>query len=554
MSTESNKTNLGHRRQASVGLGIITNNLDEASTKTTKNALFFDSGDVATPSPPPLLLPLKAQLQPKDESKMQHPRIAAALLRRARSYRTPASSDDDDDDQISALPSPLPPHDSTTSISTSQLRPSPLIRHELMPSVDPSATSAAPIETPEPVTPPAMVSSSTSIPIIAISPSMAHHSNVIPQLADHPMLGDMDDPFHHHPTPPSSTRQLNHQPSPISASSSSSSLHFDASHNSPSHAIDPEPYKAVAGMVREPSRPGTTQPLHGHHDEDLIGKQLGDFHVKRLLGVGAFSRVFLAERHSNDNTDRPHLFAIKTISKNGMLKDPRIVSSIEREVGVLKFIDHPNIIHIEATMETEHSLCIILEYARGIELFDFVQQIHASAEPVNEQLIRSIFCQLIHVVQWLHQHNIVHRDIKLENILIDFDAQGAPQLKLTDFGLARVIDPASPLLQTRCGSEEYAAPEIVQSKGYDGRLTDTWALGIVLYAMLVGHLPFSFDASRGERVTQLFYRIVRAQVKWPKQWDPTHLASARLVVEKILVRQPELRIRLDQIEQLDWFQ
>lgn len=136
---------------------------------------------------------------------------------------------------------------------------------------------------------------------------------------------------------------------------------------------------------------------------------------------------------------------------------------------------------------------------------------------------------------------------------------GQPILKVTDFGLARVIDPDSPILTTRCGSEEYAAPEIVQSKGYDGRQTDTWALGIILYTLLVGYLPFRYDASKGERVTQMFYRIVRAQVKWPKVWDLPHAAhlaispQAKDVVERILIRQPEHRIRLDDIDLLPWF-
>lgn len=138
------------------------------------------------------------------------------------------------------------------------------------------------------------------------------------------------------------------------------------------------------------------------------------------------------------------------------------------------------------------------------------------------------------------------------------DDDGRPRIKVTDFGLARVIDPASPILTTRCGSEEYAAPEIVQSLGYDGRRTDTWALGIILYALLVGYLPFMYNPARGEKVSHLFYRIITAEVKWPAEWNqhPERAVSkeAREVVEKILVRNPEKRILLDDIEKLAWFQ
>lgn len=127
-------------------------------------------------------------------------------------------------------------------------------------------------------------------------------------------------------------------------------------------------------------------------------------------------------------------------------------------------------------------------------------------------------------------------------------------MKITDFGLARVVDPESPLLTTRCGSEEYAAPEIIQQSkdGYDGRKTDTWSLGIILYALLVGYLPFRYDPRKNERVSQLFYRIVRAEVKWPT--DTQISQEAKQVVRSILERNPDKRISIHQIEDLPWFQ
>lgn len=136
-----------------------------------------------------------------------------------------------------------------------------------------------------------------------------------------------------------------------------------------------------------------------------------------------------------------------------------------------------------------------------------------------------------------------------KDVLIRLDEDHAPQLKVTDFGLARVIDPQTPMLTTRCGSEEYAAPEIVQTKGYDGRQTDTWALGVMLYAMLVGYLPFRYNAARGERVSQMFYRIVTAEVQWP---TAPISSEAKEVVRQILVRQPEKRIKLHDVHTLPW--
>ncbi|EIE91312.1 hypothetical protein G6F46_001242 [Rhizopus delemar] len=245
-------------------------------------------------------------------------------------------------------------------------------------------------------------------------------------------------------------------------------------------------------------------------DEDVIGKQIGSYRISKLLGVGAFS----------------------------------------------KYIYHKNIVRLEATMETEQFICIVLEYVEGGELFDLVQKMHYQSrlarQRVDETTIKNLFLQLVKAVKWLHEHHIVHRDLKLENILIHKENEQIV-LKITDFGLARVVDPESPLLTTRCGSEEYAAPEILQGKEYDGKKTDTWALGIILYALLVGYLPFRYDVRKQEKVSQLFYRIVKAEVKWPTD-DLSEISSeAKFVVSRILERNPEKRIHINDIEHLPWF-
>ncbi|KAI8380449.1 kinase-like domain-containing protein [Choanephora cucurbitarum] len=250
----------------------------------------------------------------------------------------------------------------------------------------------------------------------------------------------------------------------------------------------------------------------GNDDRDVLGKRIWKFRIKQLLGVGAFSRL----------------------------------------------LNHESIVQLQATMETEKHLCIVLEYVEGGELFDFVQHMHSGIHRVgiqssiDELLIKKLSLEVIQITSWLHSHNIVHRDLKLENILVYFDTEtGEPHIKITDFGLARVVDPTQPVITTRCGSEEYAAPEIVQGLGYDGRLTDTWSVGIILYALLVGYLPFSYNPAKSEKVSHLFHRIILAQVKWPVN---DHISSeAKQVVLQMLVRQPEKRTRLDQIILLPWF-
>ncbi|KAI9272231.1 kinase-like domain-containing protein [Helicostylum pulchrum] len=335
------------------------------------------------------------------------------------------------------------------------------------------------------------------IPIISLSPNFSpNKTNIIPSLLEDPMLGDIED-------------------------------------------------QELGSISKEFKLPSP-------NEDNLIGKNIWKFRLQKLLGIGAFSKVYLAE-----NIEHGEKVAIKMINKDRMIENLRVKTSIEREVGLLKFLSHDHIVQLEATMETENHLCIVLEYVQGEELFDFVQRMHidihreGSHVNIDERLIRRLALELVQVVTWLHDHNIVHRDLKLENILVYYSHQDEPHLKLTDFGLARVLDPENPTLTTRCGSEEYAAPEIVQSLGYDGRLTDTWSFGIILYALLVGYLPFSYNPNRGEKLSHLFHRIVLAQVKWPKSDNIS--TEAKDVVNSILVRQPEKRIKLHQLSAMAWF-
>ncbi|KAI8374596.1 kinase-like domain-containing protein [Radiomyces spectabilis] len=272
-----------------------------------------------------------------------------------------------------------------------------------------------------------------------------------------------------------------------------------------------------------------------------------------------------SQNHSNHNNNRVHQLSSSSLSSEIIDEDllyKRIWKyQIEKLVGsgaFSKFLDHPNIVKLEATMETQHYLCIVLQYVEDGELFDYIQAMHQKLaqkdQKVDEALIKNLFLQLVHVVGWMHEHNLIHRDLKLENILIQM-VDGHPHLMVADFGLARVVEPGGPKLTTRCGSDEYAAPEIVQSLPYDGRETDTWALGVILYAMLVGYLPFMYQNERGGKLSHLFHRIIRAEVKWPVVADPTKDISpqAKDVVHRILVRRPEKRIRLQDIDQLPWF-
>ncbi|KAL9558958.1 hypothetical protein MBANPS3_000659 [Mucor bainieri] len=551
-SDNSRTSTRNHKRQASIGLGIVTHHLTADPTtprreSISKNDSFFDTAaSLLNPMKPPPSLSISTKL--KHHCYHQHPhhpdtagarptfadRIRSIVLANRktaaitpvveRSSSSSSSSKKNSklksssssthsgnninlffpEEKIVPLPSPAQPSLTRTNTFTRHAVITPTLAQQEH--VDTVMGEGQDDDENESHTPPP----SSAIPIISLSPSFSpNKTNVIPPLQEVPMLGDMED--------------------------------------------DPEYYCNNNGnIVREFKFPSPAPTPYDDVD-NLLGKHIWKFRIQELLGVGAFSKVFLAH-----NMEEGGLFAVKMINKERMYQDLRVKSSIEREVGVLKFLNHDRIVQLEATMETEQHLCIVLEYVQGGELFDFVQHMHNDIHQVgiqsniDELLIKRLGLELIHVVVWLHEHNIVHRDLKLENILVYFDEEtGEPHIKVTDFGLARIVNPQEPKLTTRCGSEEYAAPEIVQSLGYDGRLTDTWSIGIILFALLVGYLPFTYDVSKGEKISHLFHRIVMAQVKWPQN-DNISL-EAKEVVEQILVRNPDKRARLQQVMLLPWF-
>ncbi|RIA92619.1 kinase-like domain-containing protein [Glomus cerebriforme] len=276
-------------------------------------------------------------------------------------------------------------------------------------------------------------------------------------------------------------------------------------------------------------------------DTELIGH----YAILKTIGAGAFSEVKLSI-----DLNGCKKVAVKMIAMKGIEDSERLKASVLREVEILKYIDHPNIVRLLDTVEISTHLCLVLEYIPGGELFDYVNDYF---EESNEEESKRIFLQLVNILEYLHENNIVHRDLKLENILID--SFNPLVIKLTDFGLAKFIDKSSPILTTRCGSEEYAAPELISGKPYDGRKTDLWSLGIILYALLVGYLPFNLEPGQLRR--QFFSKIIRADFTFPNSEKETGRKStisneAKDLVKKILQNNPQKRLSLAGIKNHAW--
>lgn len=284
------------------------------------------------------------------------------------------------------------------------------------------------------------------------------------------------------------------------------------------------------------------------------------------------------------------LVAVKMTDRSLCDRNDRTRVSFVREVEVLRHISHPSIVSYIHSFSTPSHHCLVLEHVGGGELFDLIDNAESHAR-ISESLLRRMFGELCKAVGWMHGVGLVHRDIKLENILLTShpfnDEHGVPQspqplIKLSDFGLSRFIDPSSPLLTTRCGSESYAAPELVTGRPYDGRETDAWSCGVVLYALVWRRLPFDRVRNREypqagreskEERRALLMRIAKGEYTWPEPDDsssgghPDHLLEdgeeyrgqtlcrspgVRRVVEKLLVRDPKKRTNIHDLWEDDW--
>ncbi|QRV86830.1 Serine/threonine-protein kinase [Ceratobasidium sp. AG-Ba] len=264
------------------------------------------------------------------------------------------------------------------------------------------------------------------------------------------------------------------------------------------------------------------------------------------------------------------LVAVKMMDRALCDVNDRTRISFVREVEVLRHISHPSIVAYLHSFTTPTHHCLVVEHIGGGELFDLINQ-ESNRNKMTEPLLRRLWGELCRAVGWMHSVALVHRDIKLENILLTSNPfenpvppLTIPLLKLTDFGLSRFIDPAHPELTTRCGSEEYAAPEIIMGSPYDGRETDAWACGVVLFALGTGVLPFADPAespapsahsnsqsppSHYQQQQRRSYLLRIAQC----QYDPRGLSEgARRIVGRLLVRTPSKRAKIAELWNDAW--
>jgi serine/threonine protein kinase len=258
--------------------------------------------------------------------------------------------------------------------------------------------------------------------------------------------------------------------------------------------------------------------------------RIGNYIFVKPLGSGAFASVWLA-RHVITNVQ----VAIKMISKSS-IDTPEDVTRFTREISLLKQIKHPFIAELYEVLEDDESHHLILEFAEGGTLQDFLYQ----KGKLTEQQARHYFSQLISVLEYLHREKrIAHRDLKPDNLLIDRHHN----IRVIDFGLSNQFASASAKLSTACGCPATAAPEMIQGQGYTTS-AEIWSSGMVLYHLVAGCLPFQ----DGE-LQRLLHSIVHDEITYPSFISP----ALTDLLQKMLVKNPENRISVAKIKQHPWF-
>lgn len=279
-----------------------------------------------------------------------------------------------------------------------------------------------------------------------------------------------------------------------------------------------------------------------HKKADQSTRYYHKWDVQHILGKGSFGVVRYCVRKPNTGTvsvPEGTEAACKVISKQNLSENE--LRNLNRESTILNLADHPHCVRLFEIYDAPHKLFLIMELCRGGELFDAITESGCFTEAKAMSVIR----QVASALDYLHSNNVAHRDLKPENILY-YDEERTI-VKLMDFGLAKVLDENDVTIMTRCGTLHYVAPEVLSKQGSYSYEVDMWSLGVVLYVLLCGYLPFYHD---DRHLTAKLVRLGRYEFD-PEEWSEIS-DDAKDLINKLICLNVGDRLSAKQVLEHPW--
>uniref|UniRef100_A0A3B4GX07 Serine/threonine-protein kinase BRSK2-like n=1 Tax=Pundamilia nyererei TaxID=303518 RepID=A0A3B4GX07_9CICH len=255
---------------------------------------------------------------------------------------------------------------------------------------------------------------------------------------------------------------------------------------------------------------------------------VGPYRLEKTLGKGQTGLVKLGVHCITGQK-----VAIKIVNREKLSES--VLMKVEREIAILKLIEHPHVLKLHDVYENNKYLYLVLEHVSGGELFDYL----VKKGRLTPKEARKFFRQIISALDFCHSHSICHRDLKPENLLLD----EKNNIRIADFGMAS-LQVGDSLLETSCGSPHYACPEVIRGEKYDGRRADVWSCGVILFALLVGALPFDHDNLR-----QLLEKVKSGVFHMPHFIPPDCQALLKGMIEV----NSDKRLTLEAIQKHPWY-
>ncbi|KAI9348629.1 kinase-like domain-containing protein [Obelidium mucronatum] len=268
------------------------------------------------------------------------------------------------------------------------------------------------------------------------------------------------------------------------------------------------------------------QPYLSEAVPDIV---VANYRLDKTIGQGTYGKVKLGIHIKTFERA-----AVKVIEK-AQIKSSKQVARLQREIRFLKLLHHPHIVKVYDVIETDEFIYIVMEYAVGGELFDYI----VANKRVKEREARSFFRMVLSAIDYCHKNAVIHRDLKPENLLLD----SQKVIKIIDFGFGNNYKSDGSQLDTFCGSPFYAAPEMILGKKYTGPEVDVWSLGVILFALLCGHLPFDDD-----NMKELYKKIASGSYRCP-EYVPI---NAKHLIGRLIQVDPQKRATLEEALAHPW--